>query len=314
MVLRPTIINAAYGLLMDNALPAIKNTLAHDVVFPENTKKGWFNYKPPTEVEMQWIKKFGQYPNFDPDNGKLTDRLTLEIANLKEATRIIVVYHYLHRGRTMAQLPYWILIDEVPVGLILFAYPRISVPLFDTPPLNILELARLWINPDVQDRGIKTNGKHHAFSVASCAIGTALKRLQGDWYSKYPKSPDVLAVCSWADDAHHEGTVYKATNFEPRKKSGGSLHGARKRNNGGNDQMNADYLNVKTLWWRSFKKPLTQHQKRHIDLDKEKNSPEYNQLFFVLVPIYLPSILIIGTRFSPTGSFCAEQPQMRLRP
>ena len=236
---------------MDDSL--LKNTLAHEVRFPENTKKGWFNYNPPSFEEMEWIKSFGIYKNFDPNDGKLSDRLTLEIANLKEATRIIMVYHYLHRGRTMAQLPYWVMIDKIPVGVILFAYPRLSVPLFDIPPLNILELARLWISPTVQDKKISNDKQHHAFSVASCAIGNALKILQADWYRKYPKSQDIKAVVSWADDEHHEGTVYKATNFKAMKKSGGSLHGGRKRNNGGNDQLNADYLNVKTLWWMPFK-------------------------------------------------------------
>ena len=263
---------------MDNDLNNLKQTLAHDVVFPENTKKGWFNYKPPSTSELEWIKAFGIYPNFDANFGKLSDRLTLDIANLKEATRIIVVYHYLHRGRTMAQMPYWILIDGIPVGVILFAYPRLSVPLFDTPPMNILELARLWVSPSVQDQNVLVEGAHHAFSVASCAIGKALKRLQADWYKKYPNAPQVRAVVSWADDEHHEGTVYKATNFEPKKKSGGSLHGSRKRSNGGNDQLNADYLNVKTLWWRPYSKVLNEHQKRHIDLERAKETSNKTQL------------------------------------
>ena len=166
--MKPSKINDAYGFLMDKDLNNLKHTLAHDVVFPENTKKGWFNYKPPSTAELDWIRGFGEYPNFDAHSGKLSDRLTLEIANLKEATRIIVVYHYLHRGRTMAQMPYWILIDGVPVGVILFAYPRLSVPLFDTPPMNILELARLWVSPSVQDQNVLVEGGHHAFSVASC--------------------------------------------------------------------------------------------------------------------------------------------------
>jgi len=264
---------------MDSTEINIKETLSHDVVFPENTKKGWFNYKPPTVAELQWIKSFGRYSNFDPNKGNLRDRLNLKIANLKEATRIIVVYHYLHRGRTMAQLPYWIIIDDKPVGVVLFAYPRISVPLYDIQPLNMLELARLWISPDVQDRKYKSKeGAHHAFSVASCALGQAIKRIQVDWYQKYPNSPHVNAIVSWADDEHHEGTVYRATNFEPRKKSGGSLHGSRKRNNGGNDQKNADYLNVKTLWWYQFKRELTQHQKRHIQISDEKKVKKNNQL------------------------------------
>ena len=107
--------------------------------------------------------------------------------------------------------------------------------------------------------------------------------MQADWYRKYPNSPNVEAVVSWADDEHHEGTVYKATNFIPKKKSGGSLHGSRKRNNGGNDQMNADYLNIKTLWWKPFKNVLSKDQKRHIDIDmKKKEEDKKKQLYLII--------------------------------
>jgi len=165
----------------------ISHTFDKDAVYPENTRKGWFNYSPPDESELEKIKNFARYPDFDPNAGKLSKRLTLEIAEIKGATRMLVVYHYLHRGRTMAQLHYWILIDGIKVGVLSFAYPRLSAELFDVRPMNVLELARLWISPDVQDHTFKSSTKttHHAVSVASCAVGKALRRIQVDWYKKY---------------------------------------------------------------------------------------------------------------------------------
>ena len=62
-------------------------------------KRFWGSAKPPTTDELAWIKSFGHYPDFAPNQGKLSKRLTLHVANLKEATRIIVYHHYLHRGR-----------------------------------------------------------------------------------------------------------------------------------------------------------------------------------------------------------------------
>lgn len=80
---------------------------------------------------------------------ELRDRVSLQIADLKEATRVIVEHHYLHPGRTMAQLPYWIPLDDERVGVILFSYPRLSRPINGFGPMNVLELARLWISPDL---------------------------------------------------------------------------------------------------------------------------------------------------------------------
>mgnify|MGYP001167689804 CR=1 FL=1 len=239
-------------------------------------KLNWKPYKKPSKQELEWIKSFGKIKKLNKIDEKLSKRVTLEIANLKEATRIIINYHYLHRGRTMAQLPYWILLDNVKIGVLLYAYPRLSVPLFGVEPMNILELARMWISPSVQDKKQKSSeGKYHSFSVASCALGKSLKKIQFDWHKKYSHLPDVKAVVSWADDEHHEGTVYKATNFVAKKKSGGSLHGNAKRNNGGRDQKNKDYLNVKTLWWYEYKSFLTEYQKRHIKIEKNNKQESF---------------------------------------
>lgn len=229
----------------------------------------WGNATPPTPSEWAWIRSFGRYPNFDPSAGKLSTRLTLHEANLREATRIIVHYHYLHRGRTMAQLPYWIVVDGVSIGVLLFALPRISATLYDIRPMNLLELARLWISPDVQGRVVRdSNGKAHSLTVASAAVGKALRVVRQDWYRKYPNLPDVRAIVSWADTVHHEGVIYRAANFKLMGQGGGSLHGNTRRPNGGRDQTNPDYKHVKSVFLYRFDSPLRSCEKRHIDLKR----------------------------------------------
>ncbi len=192
--------------------------------------------------------------------------MTLQVADLKQATRVIVVHHYLHRGRTMAQLPYWIKVDDRPVGVLLFAFPRLSVPLHGFPPMNLIELARMWLHPDVQgDHRVLADGVAHATSIASCSIAKSLRRLQEDWYLKYPNLPEVRAVVSWADSVHHEGTIYRAANFADMGQSGGTLHGSTARRNGGRDQLNTDYLNKKKTYLFKFAKPLTASRKRQLE-------------------------------------------------
>lgn len=195
--------------------------------------------------------------------GNLRTRCDVAVADLKEATRVIVLNHYLHRGRTMAQMPYWVELDGVRVGVILYAYPRMSVKFQGYAPMNLVELARMWLHPSVQGiRVVDSSGEEHAFSVATCAVGNTLRRIRADWYGKYPHLPDVLAVVSWADQEHHEGTVYRAANFREVGTSGGSLHGNRHRPNGGHDQLNPDYLHTKSAFIYEFARPLTVRQKR----------------------------------------------------
>lgn len=196
------------------------------------------------------------------ESGKLRDRVYLEVADLKEATRVIVEKHYLHRGRTMAQLPYWILLDGQRCGVMLFAYPRMSATWQGIRPMNLLELARLWADPAVQGiRVVGSDGREHAFSVVSCAVGKALRRLRQDWHAKYTRLPEVHAVVSWADAEHHEGTIYKAANFEEVGRSGGSLHGRAHRSNGGRDQANPDYLHEKRAFLYVYPRPLSDSER-----------------------------------------------------
>ena len=226
------------------------------------SERFWGNAKPPTSREMEWLKSFGTYVGFDPSRGKLNGRVSLETANLRQATQVIVYHHYLHRGRTMAQFPYWILLDGFPVGVVLFAYPRLSVPLFEIAPMNLLELARMWISPSVQGFNVlDSEGRSHVVSVASCAMGKALRSVRLDWYRKYPHLPDIDAIISWSDTVHHEGTVYRAANFKEMGEGGGTMHGNRQRPGGGRDQLNPDYENIKTVFLYRFPKRLTEKQK-----------------------------------------------------
>jgi hypothetical protein len=236
----------------------------------------WGNYKPPTKAEWDWIKLFGKYPDFDPSLGRMSERVTIEVADLKLATRIIICNHYLHRGRTMAQLPYWIKVDNISVGVVLYSYPRLSQPLYGIRPLNLLELARMWISPDVQGQAIvDSSGKQHAVSIASNAISKTVKYIRQDWVIKYPKLPDIYAIISWSDNVHHEGTIYKASNFVSMGQSGGSLHGSRRRSNGGRDQLNPDYEHTKTVWLYKYSKQINRSTGIEVtDSDKDADQIE----------------------------------------
>ena len=186
----------------------------------------------------------------------------LNVADLKEATALIVEKHYLHRGRTMAQMPYWITLDGQRVGVLLFALPRLSVPYQGHGPMNLIELARMWIDPEAQGQRVTdSTGREHTLAIATCAIGIALRQIRQDWHGKYPHLPSIEACVSWADDEHHEGTIYRAANFEEVGKSGGSMHGNATRPNGGRDQLNQDYAHVKTAFIHHYKRSLSEAQK-----------------------------------------------------
>ncbi len=193
---------------------------------------------------------------------KLRDRLGLAVANLKEATEVIVENHYLHRGRTMAQMPYWINLDGNRQGVLLFSLPRMSVEYHGYSPMCLIELARMWIDPSVQGQRVQdSNGQEHTLSIATCAIGMALRQIRQDWHGKYPHLPLIEACVSWADDVHHEGTIYRASNFEEVGKSGGCLHGNANRSNGGRDQLHDDYRHIKTAFMYRFNRQLSASQR-----------------------------------------------------
>jgi len=215
--------------------------------------KFWKPYNIPDHMQLEWIENFGRLETFDPSKGKLSKRLTLKIADLKESNLIIIKHHYLHRSRTMSQLSYWICIDEIQVGVISYSLPRISNQVDGIEPMNLLELARLWIHPSVQNLNYEDrNGKSHSLSIASCAMGKSIKRVKTDWYMKYPNLPKIDAIISWSDDKRHKGTIYKSSNFKVTGKSGGNSHGNGKRKDSGNYIPHKDFKNVKTRFLYKF--------------------------------------------------------------
>ena len=215
--------------------------------------KFWKPYNIPDHMQLEWIENFGRLETFDPSKGKLSKRLTLKIADLKESNHIIIKHHYLHRSRTMSQLSYWICIDEIQVGVISYSLPRISNQVDGIEPMNLLELARLWIHPSVQNLNYEDrNGKSHSLSIASCAMGKSMKRVKTDWYMKYPNLPKIDAIISWSDDKRHKGTIYKSSNFKVTGKSGGNSHGNGKRKDSGNYLPHKDFKNVKTRFLYKF--------------------------------------------------------------
>ena len=53
--------------------------------------------------------------------------------------------------------------------------------------MNLIELGAYVVIPDVQGKVVEgSDGRAHAVSVASCAVGNSLRRAQRDWYAKYP--------------------------------------------------------------------------------------------------------------------------------
>jgi hypothetical protein len=127
------------------------------------------------------------------------------------------------------------------------------VPVDGIEPMKLLELARLWIHPSVQNLNYEDrNGKSHSLSIASCAMGKSIKRVKTDWYMKYPNLPKIDAVISWSDDKRHKGTIYKSSNFKVTGKSGGNSHGNGKRKDSGNYLPHKDFKNVKTRFLYKF--------------------------------------------------------------
>lgn len=184
----------------------------------------------------------------------LRHRVALSPAVLKDATAYIVENHYLHRGRRLAQVPYWVNLDEARIGVILFALPRLSVTYQGYHPMELLELARLWLEPEVQDRTVESSdGATHVLGVTSCAVAHALRRIRRDWSAKYPHLPRPHACVAWADLSLHTGTIYRATNFRRVGTGGGRPPGTWRRPTGGAHLQHTDYLRRKAAYiyvWR----------------------------------------------------------------
>lgn len=134
-------------------------------------------------------------------------------------------HHYLHRWPDPRSLPFAYVLtvddnfltrDGELFGLTVYKKPQHHRQrgLFGYPGLptswQVLDLARVWINPELQRPGV------NAFSqlVALCE-----RRLNRDWLThhppRYPDQPYHLRLLlSYADLRYHRGTAYQASNFK----------------------------------------------------------------------------------------------------
>jgi hypothetical protein len=138
--------------------------------------------------------------------------------------------HYLHRWPDPRSLPFGYCLalngqmhapDGRPYGLAVMKKPQHhrQQELFGYPWLptswQVLDLARVWVHPTLQTR--LPNG--HARCIFTQMVSRVLKRVQRDWLvhhpPMYPEQPyHILLVISYCEREHHDGTSYRAANFE----------------------------------------------------------------------------------------------------
>lgn len=111
----------------------------------------------------------------------------------KEANRIVVEHHYLHRPRVGKIVAHSVYYRQEWNGIVMYARAMVSGPMFGFQPTEIVELARFWLRENIPNLG-------------SCAIRRSLKKLREDW-------PGTKAVVSWCDRTQFDGALYKATGF-----------------------------------------------------------------------------------------------------
>lgn len=122
--------------------------------------------------------------------------VTLELMSARVANQICLENHYLHRKRVGKLLAYRVLHRDEDMGVLLFARPMVSGPMFGYQPTQIAELARVWFSSNPKNLG-------------SCAIRKACKRIAIDW-------PGTQAIISWCDTSRFDGALYKASGFDFR--------------------------------------------------------------------------------------------------
>ena len=119
--------------------------------------------------------------------------VSIELMRARTANVVALEHHYLHRRRVGSLLAYRVLHKDEDTGILLFARPMVSHPMFGFKPTEIIELARVWF---------KVNPKN----LGSCSIRKACKRISRDW-------PGTRAIVSWCDTSRFDGALYKASGF-----------------------------------------------------------------------------------------------------
>lgn len=183
----------------------------------------------------------GQMTMFAPaPDLPLRQRVTVQIVTTADARYMLETFHYLHRSRVGRQINYAVLIDGQVDGVITFAYPMMSAPLFEVPADELIEFARLYLHNNIPH-------------TATCAIGKSLSRIKDDWMRSFPDSKVPRIVVSWSDTVYHKGTIYKASNFIAYRRTKAKARGKNRYANhdgnfSGKREMYQDSWHDKDCW------------------------------------------------------------------
>lgn len=164
-----------------------------------------------------------------------TTRLALVLATpawLAWCQNQVTQQHYLQRpvDTRCSPMAYVVMRDTEPLGCLIFGRPqstRCSTGKLTYGSLDdvaqgkaqysrweILNLARVWLDPRLQDR----SGADYVQNAASQVISQALQRVGYDYLCHrlpvYLDEPYVIRVClSYCDTRRHRGTLYQAAGF-----------------------------------------------------------------------------------------------------
>ena len=114
------------------------------------------------------------------------------LINPREAARIVVAFHYLHRKPAITYA-FGLAVGDTTMGVVTFGVPpsrQLQISACPSSPEHVIELNRLWVSDDCER------------NTESWFLSRALAFL-----------PPLIAV-SYADTARgHQGIVYRAANF-----------------------------------------------------------------------------------------------------
>jgi hypothetical protein len=178
---------------------------------------------------------------------KLPQRIELVPADAPALNDMATQYHYMHRPVHRKARPFgWTvrfdgnshIADGKPAGFVMFAsvhFTRLT-GVFGYPGLptkwQTLSLARLWLHDELP-RNSET-----------VVIAKTLRLVQARWLEVHPprwldQPYHVRVILSYADTRYHNGTIYRAANFE---ENGRTISQKRHRNTRGEGLEGAELI------------------------------------------------------------------------
>lgn len=151
-----------------------------------------------------------------------------DATGLRWAQEQVTEHHYLHHPVDVRCRPlaYLVQYQDQPMGCLIFGRPEatrvtgwygsVEEVATGSCPLTrwqILNLARVWLHPDLQ-----TGGRCFIPHAASWAIAQALRRVGFEYLVSRPpvwlnEPYEIREVLSYCDTRVHHGTLYRAANF-----------------------------------------------------------------------------------------------------